>query len=207
MPPESAHPASEGPTLTHTPSGDARRRALVVAACQQIADKGLEGFRVREVATQVGINNATLHYYFPTKEALIRAVVGYILELLNTIHASDVPPEPQTAQQALERYFADVLYQMQTFPELFQVLIELNLRARRDEAIHAILVEADRAWYTNLSTMLEAGIKQGALHAGLDVHRATLTIMAMFKGLTLQIIFAHDERQQFVEQLAGWLRA
>ncbi|TMC63676.1 MAG: helix-turn-helix transcriptional regulator [Chloroflexota bacterium] len=49
-----------------------REQALVEAAFNQIAERGFEGLRTREVAAGVGLNIATLHYYFPTKEALIR---------------------------------------------------------------------------------------------------------------------------------------
>ena len=53
-----------------------RRRALVAAAYTRIANEGFEGLRTRDVAADVGVNIATLHYYFPTKEALIRGVIG-----------------------------------------------------------------------------------------------------------------------------------
>src|SRR5438067_8616181 len=53
-----------------------RRRALTGAAYQRIAAEGFEGLRTRDVAADVGVNIATLHYYFPTKEALIRGVIG-----------------------------------------------------------------------------------------------------------------------------------
>jgi len=52
-----------------------RRQALVEAALDEIAERGFEGLRTREVAAHVGLNVATLHYYFPTKEALIRGVL------------------------------------------------------------------------------------------------------------------------------------
>ena len=48
-----------------------RRQQLVSIAMEQIAKKGFEGLRFQEVAKQAGVNNATLYYYFPTKEALI----------------------------------------------------------------------------------------------------------------------------------------
>ena len=54
-----------------------RQKALVQAAFNQIAERGFEGLRTREVAAGVGLNIATLHYYFPTKESLIRGVVAY----------------------------------------------------------------------------------------------------------------------------------
>src|ERR1700716_4517889 len=54
-----------------------RREELVRAAYNQIAERGFEGLRTREVAAEVGLNIATLHYYFPTKEALIQGVVDY----------------------------------------------------------------------------------------------------------------------------------
>src|ERR671925_266966 len=52
-----------------------RREALVQAAFNRIAERGFEGLRTRDVAARVGVNIATLHYYFPTKEALIGGVV------------------------------------------------------------------------------------------------------------------------------------
>src|SRR5215472_3374095 len=57
-----------------------RRRALVAAAYGRIATDGFEGLRTRDVAADVGVNIATLHYYFPTKEALIRAVIGHAMQ-------------------------------------------------------------------------------------------------------------------------------
>src|ERR1700682_6833679 len=56
-----------------------RRQELVQAAFNQIAQHGFEGLRTRDVASEVGVNIATLHYYFPTKEALIRGVLEHAM--------------------------------------------------------------------------------------------------------------------------------
>ena len=53
-----------------------RQEALVQAAYDLLAERGFEGLRTRDIAAKVGVNIATLHYYFPTKEKLIRGVVG-----------------------------------------------------------------------------------------------------------------------------------
>src|SRR5437667_12842488 len=59
---------------------EGREQALVQAAFNLIAERGFEGLRTREVAAEVGLNIATLHYYFPTKEALIRGVIAHAME-------------------------------------------------------------------------------------------------------------------------------
>src|SRR5437667_12436807 len=61
-----------------------RHEALVQAAFNQIAERGFEGLRTREVAAEVGVNIATLHYYFPTKEALIRGVIAHAMQRFRT---------------------------------------------------------------------------------------------------------------------------
>src|SRR5437899_9623260 len=65
---------------------EGREQALVQAAFNQIAERGFEGLRTREVAAGVGLNIATLHYYFPTKEPLIRGDVAHAMDrLLSTL--------------------------------------------------------------------------------------------------------------------------
>src|SRR5256885_4284878 len=64
---------------TRTAEGLDRKTALVQAAYRAIAAEGFEGLRTRDVAGDAGVNVATLHYYFPTKEALIRGVIGHAM--------------------------------------------------------------------------------------------------------------------------------
>ena len=62
----------KAPAGSVPPSNESRRHDLVQAAFRGIAERGFEGLRTRDVAADAGVNIATLHYYFPTKEALIR---------------------------------------------------------------------------------------------------------------------------------------
>ena len=57
-----------------------RKTDLVEIAYRLIAQNGLEGFRIRQVAAEAGIDNGTLHYHFPSKDALILGVVDYLIE-------------------------------------------------------------------------------------------------------------------------------
>src|SRR5919204_6244694 len=86
MPPDASAPQPPKPD---------RRRALVAAAYARIASDGFEGLRTRDVAADVGVNIATLHYYFPTKEALIRAVIGHAMRRFVATMPADGSPVEQ----------------------------------------------------------------------------------------------------------------
>src|SRR2546429_5704528 len=72
-----------------------REQALVEAAFNQIAERGFEGLRTREVAAGVGLNIATLPYYFPTKKALIRGGVAHAMDRFRSTLAPHGSPADQ----------------------------------------------------------------------------------------------------------------
>src|SRR6266542_7039720 len=122
-----------------------RRQALVAAAYQRIARDGFEGLRTRDVAADAGVNIATLHYYFPTKEALIRGVVRHSMGRFRSTFAPGGTPGEQLAA-----HFRGVRRLNRTEPELFAVMGELALRSARDASISAIFQETIDTWHATL---------------------------------------------------------
>ncbi|ACL62878.1 TetR/AcrR family transcriptional regulator [Methylobacterium nodulans] len=49
-------------------------QAIMDAAERRIRSAGYSGFSFREIADEIGIKSASVHYHFPTKEALAAAV-------------------------------------------------------------------------------------------------------------------------------------
>src|SRR3989442_1825730 len=107
-----------------------RQEELVAAAYGLGATRGFEGLRPRDVAGAVGLNVATLHYYYPTKEALIRGVVGHAMgRFRSTLSPAGSPGEQLRAHLGgLRRLARDE-------PDLFAVMGELAFRAGPDPAI------------------------------------------------------------------------
>lgn len=48
--------------------------AIMDAAERRIREAGYGGFSFREIAADVGVKSASVHYHFPTKDALVAAV-------------------------------------------------------------------------------------------------------------------------------------
>src|SRR5919204_6827530 len=135
-----------------------RRRALVAAAYRRLAQAGFEGLRTRDVAADVGVNIATLHYYFPTKEALIRSVIGHAMQRFTETMPGDGSPVDQLRGHL--RALAGLLKQDQ---QLWAVMGELVLRAPRDPDLARIFRQSDEFWHRTLRDLISRCIAQGAL--------------------------------------------
>jgi len=177
-----------------------RRQALIVAAFHTIAEKGFEGLRVRDVAQQVGINGATLHHYFHTKEDLIQAVVEYATNRtsVTTENLTGTPP------QQLHAHLMNLYGLMQQEPSLFVVLAEMNLRAQRDPLLHYIM-QQEGVWHDRLVAILQAGIDQQHWPHDLDPITTASAIITLMEGASLWAVTFPKRAEEALRQLEQWL--
>jgi len=154
-----------------------RKDALVAAAYQILATRGFEGLRTREVAAAVGVNIATLHYYFPHKEDLIRGVVAHAMgRFRGTLGGAG------SAEDQLRAHFRGLRRLSRDEPELFTVMAELAIRGVRDTTLRKIVGGTDDAWRAMLRTLLRRAKDEGAVAAGLDPDGMAAVIVATLKG-------------------------
>jgi AcrR family transcriptional regulator len=189
-------------TATARPRGahaEDRRRALVASAFRQIAEHGFEGLRTREVAADAGVNIATLHYYFPTKEALIRGVVAYAMARFRSTLAPHGSPDDQLAN-----HLGAVRALLRSEPEIGAVMGELALRSARDASLAGILRESNEAWYRTLRGLLRRAARAGNLSPALDSDEAAAMIVATLTSMVLPSI-APARKDQALRELQRWL--
>lgn len=172
----------------------------MLAAYSRLAEAGFEGLRTRDVASEVGVNIATLHYYFPTKEALIRGAVGHAMERFRTTFAAGSKPGEQLAAQ-----LRGVRRLAESEPELFVVMGELALRSSRDPAIAAIFKEMVEAWQATLRTLVRHAQNDGTVDKKLDPETVASLVIATLTGLFMVPVPSAD--RQRVDRAIGQLES
>lgn len=173
---------------------DERRGALLEAALQVLAERGLEGMRTREVAARAGVNIATLHYYFASKEELI-AEVGWSLVLRFKEEGEAIP-----ADQPLERLrdeLRSIRRRVRASPETFLALNEMWLRASRDPVMARTCKKISQRWVTHLAETIRAGQAQKTVRADLDPEGTAAMIAAFVQGAAMRLLV--EPRSRFVE--------
>ena len=178
-----------------------RRHALVAAAFGQIAERGFEGLRTREVAAEAGVNIATLHYYFPTKEALIRGVVAHAMGRFRSTLAPHGSPDEQLAN-----HLKAVRALLRKEPEIASVMGELALRSARDTSLARIMRESNDAWHRTLRGLLRRAARAGDLPNAFDSDEAAALIVATLTSMVLPSMTSSRKDQAFRE-LERWLNS
>ena len=165
-----------------------------------IARNGFEGLRTRDVADMVGVNIATLHYYFPTKESLIRAVLDQAMARFR----STLTPHGSPADQ-LRNHLRAVRKLLIEEPELKAVMAELALRSARDRSIAAIMAKMYDSWHRAMRGLLHRAVKQGGLKSDLDSDGVAALIVATLTATTLPTLSGTRRTDQALRQLERWL--
>lgn len=178
------------------------RRALALAAYARIATDGFEGLRTRDVAADVGVNIGTLHYYFPSKEALIRAAAAHMTTKFFATLARDGSPAAQ-----LRGHLEDLRHLLKTDPQLWAVASEVALRAARDDAIADMARQVDDQWFGFLRGLVARGVDQGCLDRNLEPEGVAAVLIAAIKGLSMPTMgsFRPERIDQTFDQLERWL--
>jgi len=175
---------------------ETRKEDLVLAAYKLIAERGFEGLRTRDVAAEAGVNIATLHYYFPTKEALIRGVLEHAMRRFRTT----LEPHGSPADQ-LRNHLRSVRKLMTDEPQLGMVMGELALRSSRDPGVRAIVNEMFDTWQAAMGGLLRKAAREGSLSPALSSGAVAALIIGTLMASTLPQMREARRGEQALRQL------
>ncbi len=160
-----------------------RKEQIVSAAIERLHAVGFEGFRVGDVARDVGINNATLIHHYPSKVALIRAVVQrFTTRFAAVADASNTGGAPRAR---LARHMRSSVELMRSSPEMFAVLNEIMVRARRDPEIAQLVSVPLQAWRRHIVSLLLASPDEGDAAERSGAEEIATACMAQLLGMGL----------------------
>jgi AcrR family transcriptional regulator len=162
--------------------GRIRREDIITAAAAAYGELGYQGSSLREIAKRVGISHAGLLYYFPTKEALLAAV----LERRDT---EDSERERLTVPPGLEilRHFVALAEHNVRHPGIVDLYSRLAAEAvAPDHPAHEYFVRHYRAAREGVHESFAVLAARGELRDGVDPGLATLTFIALMDGLQVQ---------------------
>ena len=166
---------------------DARDRILE-AACDLIAEEGIDDVRIARVAMRAGASTALVHHYFSTREELLEEALIHSFDQAGDERFAAEPQE-ETAAGRLARAIGESLPLPGPQEREWVLWVELWLRAVRDPDLRPVaarLYERYRRW---LEGIIRAGVESGEFRADLDVAGAADRAMALLDGAGVRVLF------------------
>jgi AcrR family transcriptional regulator len=179
----------------------ARREALVRAAIDVIAEKGLGGTRVADIGARSGMSAGTVLYYFDGKSDIFTRALRTIEDDLRAEARAAFESRPSAA----DRWEWLVRQAAPTGAGDPRVLlwIEAWERAPRDPEVSELLLELDRRWLDLLVEVVEYGRTTGEFSVA-DAHDFAVRFSALMDGLMLQVVAGSQtmDRERMLEVCA-----
>jgi AcrR family transcriptional regulator len=190
---------------------DARERILE-AACDVIAEHGIDDVRIARIATLAGVSPPLVHYHFATREALLAEALEHSFELLGDLRTTSAEEEDWSAARRLG-WMVD---QSLPFPGMgdreWRLWLELWGQAARRAELRPVAARLYARYDAWIAEAVEDGIAAGEFSAR-DPRAVVQRLVAAIDGVGLRVLvddpamgLAHA-RRLIVEQLATDLQA
>ncbi|MEM6252930.1 MAG: TetR/AcrR family transcriptional regulator [Cyanobacteria bacterium P01_D01_bin.156] len=157
--------------------------------------RGYSAFSYADISAQVGIRKASIHYHFPTKEALVQALVQRyrtaFQERLKGIESTE--PDPQKQLQQFVALYRSGLSECQIcLCGMLSVEIEILADPIQQE-VRAFLSDT-KTW---LKDVLAAGAAAGCLQPRVSPETEASLLLATIQGAQLFARTAADSEAMF----------
>lgn len=173
----------------HLPAEE-RRAATVEAVVQLAAEQNPSDITTAAIAQRMGLTQGALFRHFPSKEAILQAVMSWVADRLfaRIERASRAGGSPLAALEAV--FFAHVEF-VAEHPGVPRMMFgELQ---RPGETLPKRIVQAMIGNYAErLRELFAAGIDCGELDPELDLDAASVQFIGTIQGLVMQSLLSGD---------------
>ena len=176
-------------TREHLSSED-RRAATVGAVIALAADHDPSEISTTALATHMGVTQGALFKHFPTKDAILEAVMTWVADRLLARVDSAASAMP-TASQALEAMFLAHTSFVTEHPGVPRMMFG-ELQRAGSTAPKRMAATMLRQYAERLRLQLERGRTSGEFAPQLDMEAAATLFVGTIQGLVMQALIAGD---------------
>ncbi|MGO1594666.1 MAG: TetR/AcrR family transcriptional regulator [Ancrocorticia sp.] len=179
-----------------------KREQIIVEAARLFAAQSYERTSVSDIARGLGISQATIFYYFGTKDELFRAIFERDLPvaqelIVRHIHAEKPVPAILDILGELAKDASD--------PSATGMVVELFRRVHHDPELITIVEQTADVITQGLATLINGGIARGEIDSGLDPIETARWLQAIVDGAYLNARSGYSPVQDIRRTARGYL--
>lgn len=173
----------------HLPAVE-RRAATVEAVVDLAGEQNPSDITTTAIAQRMGLTQGALFRHFPSKDAILQAVMSWVSErlLARVDRASEGASSPLAALEAIFMAHIEFVSEHPGVPRMLFSELQSSEKTLPKRIVQTLICH----YGERLRGLLEAGKKQGELDAKLDVAAAAVLFIGTIQGLVMQSLLAGD---------------
>ncbi len=173
----------------HLPA-DQRRELTVMTVIALAAEQNPSEITTAAIAKRMQVTQGALFRHFPSKAAILQAVMDWVAERLLT-RVEQAAASADNPLEALEAAFMTHVDFIVEHPGVPRMLFGELQRAEETPA-KRVARSLLQHYGDRLRALMEQGRQNGELAAGLDIDNAVLLFIGTIQGLVMQALLAGD---------------
>jgi len=182
-----------------------RVAGILDAACRVIVREGAHGLRMASVADEAGVSKALVHYYFSTRQELLRNAFAWAEERWQTALSAQLA-ELATGAERLESALCMSIDSDPSFSYQRAMWNEVWSNLRFDAELRPRVEGSYREWLALLVSLVDEGHADGSISAKVDATAAGWRLAAVGDGLESLIYLGLTDRARARELMLGSIR-
>jgi AcrR family transcriptional regulator len=163
-----------------SPAATARVDEILRAACRVVVAGGASDLRIGRVAQEAGVSRTLVHYYFTTRQELLRATFAYAEDLRIAALEAELAEMETGAERAERALVRTIEPELEETPALWN---EVWSSLRYDEELGPLVQERYHAWIERIVRLLDEGRDDGSVPHSVDPVAAGWRLAAAADGL------------------------
>jgi len=181
-----------------------RRQAILGSAWDCFARNGFHATGMAELAAAAGLSPANLYRYFPSKQAIVGAIVQQArVEFLAEVERLAAEPDALRAILEILRYCVEHAAD----PASARLWLEILAEAGREGPIRRDFLPFDQQSLEPLATLVTRGATEGSIAADLDPRMTAQWLTALLDGVVARQVMEPDlDLRLWVERMEVLVR-
>ena len=201
----SASTVGQDAPVIPAPATSERVASILAAACRVVVREGAHGLRMASVAQEAGVSKALVHYYFSTRQELMRSAFAWSEEQWQAALGEEIGALC-TGAERLERVLVMSIETAEPFTNPRALWNEVWSSLRYDDALRPLVDSSYRAWLGRLGALVEEGRSDGSIRSGVVASEAAWRLAAVGDGLDSMLYLGLLGRDKARELMLGSIR-
>jgi len=160
-----------------------------------IVREGAHGLRMASVAGEAGVSKALVHYYFATRQELLRNAFAFSEERWHAAVDAELA-EVTTGAARVERILLVGVEPALPFSEQRALWNEVWSSLRADHELRPLVERSYRAWLGRVVDLIEEGRADGSIPGTIEATPAGWRLAAVADGLDSLLYLGLVDREQ-----------